>query len=137
VSTLRELIDQYHARQAARSALLTGDAGAGTSEAKSGLNRCEAENLVLSSAPASPEPSFGDVLELYRVNAGLSQNALAHKAGVDPAFINRLEFGRADASRSVVLAIARALNLTPYKRSRLMDAAGYAIRAQEASCQAV
>ena len=130
--TLQHCIDLYHARQNARSTNLTGGAASGTSETDNCLDGGEVENLVLSSEAAVPDPSFGELLQLHRVNAGLSQNALAHKAHVDVAFVNRLEHGRSESSRSVVLALSRALALTPYKRFRLMDAAGYAIRTREA-----
>jgi transcriptional regulator with XRE-family HTH domain len=36
-------------------------------------------------------PVLGPMIRAYRVRAGLSQNSLAKLAGVDPAYVNRLE----------------------------------------------
>jgi ribosome-binding protein aMBF1 (putative translation factor) len=127
LATLADCIALYEARQMARSD--SGDVRSVTGED----SHCEAENLVLSTDRTESALSVADVLPLYRVNAGLSQNALARLAQIDVAHVNRLEHGKADASRFVILALARALELSPYKRARLMEAAGYCLRAQEAS----
>ena len=42
--------------------------------------------------PAGPAP-FSALLREFRSRAGLSQNALARRAEIDPAYINRLESG--------------------------------------------
>lgn len=57
---------------------------------------------------------FAKALRIRRMQAGLSQNALAKAAGIDPAYVNRLEHDKQSAgtpSRRVVLALARALGL--------------------------
>jgi transcriptional regulator with XRE-family HTH domain len=71
---------------------------------------------------------FGERLRAFRERAGLSQNRLARRAGIDPAYVNRLERSTVEDSRSptrrVVLALAAALSLGPADRDRLLVAAG-------------
>jgi len=53
-------------------------------------------------------------LKKYRRIAGLTQQALATKAGVDATLISRLERGeRQRASYETIVRLARALNLAP------------------------
>lgn len=71
--------------------------------------------------------SFAELLQRLRLKAGLSQNALAKKAGVDPSYINRIEKGeRQPPSLSVVHDIARALDLEEFSTNQLLLSAGYA-----------
>src|SRR5215210_769387 len=72
--------------------------------------------------------AFGQLLRSLRVRAGRSQNRLARMAGVDPAYVNRLERAPADSaalpSRRVVLSLAEALDAGPVDVERLLVAAG-------------
>jgi transcriptional regulator with XRE-family HTH domain len=74
-----------------------------------------------------PHP-FGALLRSLRVRIGLSQNHLARMAGVDPAYVNRLERASAASSslpsRKVVLALAESLEAGPVDVERLLVAAG-------------
>jgi transcriptional regulator with XRE-family HTH domain len=71
--------------------------------------------------------SFGHVLERVRLQAGLSQNALAQRAGINASFVNRLESGdRKRPSDIVTLALAHGLNLDAADTDALLLAAGYA-----------
>ena len=74
------------------------------------------------------DPTFGQLLRSLRVRAGLSQNQLARRAGVDPAYVNRLERAPAEStafpSRRVVQALAEALDAGPVDAERLLVAAG-------------
>ncbi len=73
------------------------------------------------------ESAFGALLREYRVRIGLSQNLLARRAGIDPAYVNRLERAPVDGAvprRRVVLELAGALDLGPVDRERLLVAAG-------------
>lgn len=55
-------------------------------------------------------------LKKYRRIAGLTQQQLADKAGVDATLISRLERGeRQTASYETVVRLARALNLEPHE----------------------
>ena len=71
---------------------------------------------------------FGTLLRSLRVRMGLSQNHLARMAGVDPAYVNRLERAPASStslpSRKVVLALADSLEAGPVDVERLLVAAG-------------
>src|SRR5687768_5391541 len=71
---------------------------------------------------------FGTLLRSLRVRMGLSQNQLARMAGVDPAYVNRLERALAGSSsvpsRKVVLALAESLEAGPVDIERLLVAAG-------------
>jgi transcriptional regulator with XRE-family HTH domain len=71
---------------------------------------------------------FGALLRSLRVRMGFSQNQLARMAGVDPAYVNRLERASAEStslpSRKVVLALADAVEAGPVDVERLLVAAG-------------
>ncbi|MGE3910608.1 MAG: helix-turn-helix domain-containing protein [Chloroflexota bacterium] len=71
---------------------------------------------------------FGALLRSLRVRMGLSQNQLARRSGVDPAYVNRLERANPDSSslpsRKVVLALAETLEAGPVDVERLLVAAG-------------
>ena len=72
---------------------------------------------------------FGAAVRELRLEAGLSLNELARRAGVDPAYIHRIEsrtIERAPAPRrGVVLAIAAALDLDALGSDTLLARAGY------------
>jgi len=55
----------------------------------------------------------GRTLKHYRLKKGISQAALAEKAGMTQAHIARLESGQSDAQMSTVLRLASALGLKP------------------------
>lgn len=90
--------------------------------------------------PIATAPALGPMLAAYRRRCGLSQNQLARAAGVDPAYINRLERDtdgvKGMPSRRVVLSIWEALvdfsrfiheapgPIGPLDRDRLLSAAG-------------
>jgi transcriptional regulator with XRE-family HTH domain len=71
---------------------------------------------------------FGALLRSLRVRMGFSQNQLARMAGVDPAYVNRLERAPPESSslpsRKVVLALADSLEAGPVDVERLLVAAG-------------
>ena len=69
---------------------------------------------------------FAALLTRWRERAGLSQNALARRMGVNPAYVNRLEHGgRGAGNRELVEAAARALGLEASERDALLAAAGH------------
>jgi DNA-binding XRE family transcriptional regulator len=77
--------------------------------------------------------AFGPMLRRLRTRSGLSQNQLARRSGVDPAYVNRLEravaaTGQASVSlpsRKVVTALWEALEAAVEDRERLLVAAGH------------
>src|SRR4051812_35518122 len=69
---------------------------------------------------------FGTLFQQWRERAGLSQNALARRMDVNPAYVNRLEHGgRGAGNRELVETAAAALGLSPAERDRLLAAAGH------------
>jgi transcriptional regulator with XRE-family HTH domain len=58
---------------------------------------------------------IGDVVMKYRKKAGFSQETLAEKADVHPNYIGRIERGECSATLAILLKIAKALNVRPYK----------------------
>lgn len=61
-------------------------------------------------------------LKKYRRIAGLTQEQLAHKSGVDATIISRLERGvRERASYENIVRLARALNLEPEELVPIAD----------------
>jgi transcriptional regulator with XRE-family HTH domain len=69
---------------------------------------------------------FGWTLRMLRVEAGLSQNGLARRAAIDPAYVNRLERGSGRPSRPVALALAAALSFGHRETDRFLFLAGWA-----------
>ncbi len=74
-------------------------------------------------------PQFGARVQALRLAAGLSLNELARRAGVDPAYIHRIEARRPQRPtlprRGVVLAIAAALGSNPRQTDQLLALAGH------------
>lgn len=69
---------------------------------------------------------FDALMRSYRLNAGLSQNELARRAGVDPAYVNRMERASGPIPRPTILnALMNALGLEQSEIERLLVAAGY------------
>ena len=59
-----------------------------------------------------PEVAFGIVLRELRKDRGLSQEALAHEAGMERNYISLLELGKNSASVKMIFKLAPALNTT-------------------------
>lgn len=77
----------------------------------------------------APRHPFGALLRALRLEVSLSQNQLARRSGVDPAYVNRLEKAVADSrgmpSRDVVLRLAETVEATRTSTERLLIAAGH------------
>ncbi|HEU5315178.1 MAG TPA: helix-turn-helix transcriptional regulator [Chloroflexota bacterium] len=70
-------------------------------------------------------PSFGETLRELRLVRGVSQAAVAARAGIDRSYVNRLEAGERGApAEAGTEALARALDLTDAEADRLFAAAG-------------
>ncbi len=68
--------------------------------------------------------AFPDILRLYRLNAGLSQEALAEAAGISVAAVSSYEGGvRRAPPRHTFLALAYALGLSEERRRRFQSLA--------------
>ncbi len=59
-----------------------------------------------------PEEAFGIVLREQRKERDLSQEALAHEAGVERNYISLLELGRNSASVKMIFKITAALGVS-------------------------
>jgi len=73
----------------------------------------------------SPQPrTFGQLLKHHRVAAGLTQEALAERAGLSARGISDMERGRRHAPyQDTIRRLARALHLSAAERAQLEDAA--------------
>jgi len=58
---------------------------------------------------------IGEAVLKYRKRAGLSQEALAEKAEIHPNYVGRIERGECSASVGILLRLAKALEVRPYK----------------------
>lgn len=68
----------------------------------------------------------GQLLRQLREQRGLSQNALARRMNVNPAYVNRLEHGgRGAGNRGLLESAAEALGLSSAERDALLGAAGH------------
>jgi transcriptional regulator with XRE-family HTH domain len=56
---------------------------------------------------------FGRTLKRLREKRGLTQEGLAHEAGITTGYANQVENGRKVPSLTVVLKLALALNILP------------------------
>lgn len=78
--------------------------------------------------PSAEAPAFGELLHRYRIAAGLTQEALADRAGLSARGISDLERGvRAGPRRDTLRLLIEALRLGPHERSALLAAAGRAV----------
>ena len=90
-------------------------------------------------ASAGPDPGaaalpagnrFGEVLRALRTARGISQAAVAARAGIDRSYVNRMEAGERGAPAGpAVEALIGALRLDPAEADRLTAAAGLLPRA--------
>jgi transcriptional regulator with XRE-family HTH domain len=91
----------------------------------------QAAAVVIIASETTPDGvDFGAAVRALRLRRGLSLNQLAHRAGVDPAYIHRIESRvierRPLPRRAVVLNIAAALDLDARATDALLAQAGYA-----------
>ncbi|MDO8289212.1 MAG: helix-turn-helix transcriptional regulator [Parvibaculum sp.] len=59
-----------------------------------------------------PEAAFGVILRELRKRQKLSQEALAHEAGLERNYVSLLELGRNSASVKIIFKLAPALGLS-------------------------
>jgi transcriptional regulator with XRE-family HTH domain len=60
---------------------------------------------------AEPQAALGKVVRELREAKGLTQEAVAHVAGVHPTWVSRLESGMLNPSWGMVTRVARALGV--------------------------
>lgn len=61
----------------------------------------------------TPETHFGIALREVRLDAGLSQEELAFRAGVHTNYVSLLERGRKSPTLGVIVRLASALSVSP------------------------
>ena len=60
-----------------------------------------------------PRKIFGNNIRIYRQQKGLSQEALADECGLHRTYIGGVERGERNVSLLNIVALAKALNVTP------------------------
>ncbi len=89
----------------------------------------DCESMAFDSGAEPVALAFGASVRALRQQAGLSLNELARRAGVDPAYIHRIEGRGAQRPplprRAVVVAIAAALGSGPHQTDQLLALAGH------------
>ena len=55
---------------------------------------------------------FGKILQRFRLERGISQEELAHRAGVDRTFVSRLERGIRQPTITTLIGIGQALGVS-------------------------
>jgi transcriptional regulator with XRE-family HTH domain len=60
---------------------------------------------------AEPQAALGKVIRELREKKGLTQEAVAHMAGVHPTWVSRLESGMLNPSWGMVARVAKALGV--------------------------
>jgi XRE family transcriptional regulator, regulator of sulfur utilization len=56
---------------------------------------------------------FGEALKRWRVKRDLTQEALAHEAGITTSYASQVERGKKAPTLTVILKLCRALECTP------------------------
>lgn len=87
----------------------------------------------MSPLPTYDRPTVGELLRWWRDRRGLSQMALAHRAGVSPRHVSFVETGRSRPGREVLVRIAEVLELPFRETNALLEAAGHARRYRESA----
>lgn len=86
----------------------------------------QAARIEVRPLPANVE-TFAPLLIRLRLRVHLSRNRLAHEAGCDPSYLQRIETEqRPPPLRHLVDALARVLFLNPFEYRQFVTAAGYA-----------
>jgi transcriptional regulator with XRE-family HTH domain len=68
------------------------------------------------------DPALAIVLRRLRIDRGLSQEFVAHKAGIAYSTLAKVELGRSSPAWGTVRAIADALNVTMSELGAAIDA---------------
>jgi transcriptional regulator with XRE-family HTH domain len=69
-----------------------------------------------------PEEAFGIVLRELRTKHGMSQELLAHEAGLERNYISLLELGRNSASIKTIFKLTPVLGVTATEFMRKVEA---------------
>jgi len=94
------------------------------SPARRGLYALVVPTLARSAHAPAPSP-FGALLRRHRTARGMSQERLAQDAEISTRHLSCLETGRAAPSKTMVLVLGSALDLSLRDRNALLEAAGF------------
>jgi transcriptional regulator with XRE-family HTH domain len=62
--------------------------------------------------PEQPQPALGDAIRELRAKRGISQEDLAHQAGITTSTLSTIERGRSNPTWGTVKGIAHALGVS-------------------------
>ncbi|WP_338300796.1 helix-turn-helix transcriptional regulator [Pandoraea sputorum] len=69
--------------------------------------------MVHSANNLDPKAVFGETLRVVRLGVGVSQEELAHRAGLDRTYVSSCERGKRNVSLETIVKFADALNVPP------------------------
>lgn len=69
--------------------------------------------------PIQPQPALGEAIRQLRAKSGLSQEDLAHLAGVTTGTLSVIERGRSNPAWGTVKGIAKALGVSVAELAKL------------------
>lgn len=93
-------------------------------------------SVAAASARSETTPPFGRLLKDTRASQRISQMELGLRANVSTRHISFLETGRSRPTRSMVLQLARALDMPLRDQNLLLSAAGFASRFRKSALSA-
>jgi transcriptional regulator with XRE-family HTH domain len=85
---------------------------------------------------ARKRTSIGTLLKQWRDRRKMSQERLAHEAGVSTRHMSFVETGRASPNRELILSLSRSLDVPLRARNELLTAAGFAAIYHESALDA-
>lgn len=71
------------------------------------------------------DKNFGDMLRIFRMRIGLTQNTLAEMTGIDTSYISRIERGERKTTRSIAIQLAGILQLSQEELDLWLISAGF------------
>jgi transcriptional regulator with XRE-family HTH domain len=71
--------------------------------------------------PINPQPALGDAIRQLRTKRGISQEDLAHLAGVTTGTLSVIERGKSNPAWGTVKSIAAALGVTVVDVAKLAE----------------
>lgn len=71
--------------------------------------------------PTNPQPALGEAIRQLRTKRGISQEDLAHLAGVTTGTLSVIERGRSNPAWGTVKAIAKALDVSIPELAKLAE----------------
>jgi transcriptional regulator with XRE-family HTH domain len=85
------------------------------------LPRFDLKRLLVMRRSNNPQPALGAALRELRGKTGMTQEAVAQKAGITVAHLSGIERGHANPSCAAVMAIAEALGVSMVEIARRVE----------------